>query len=341
MAKKNKEEKEVKVKTSDLTDLMSSLRKNFGDSAVISFDKTSSNTKVIPTGILSLDNAIGGGFPLHRMIEIYGSESTAKTSTALMVAVEVQKAGKAVLFLDYENAFDLEYARKLGVIVDDPDLFVFCQPGTAEEGLGILEESIRSGLIGLAIVDSVAAMTTQKEVDGEMGDSVMGVHAKLMSQACRKLVGPLNESGAMIIWINQTRQKIGIVYGDPTTTPGGNALKFYASIRIQTSKGELIKENDKVVGNKVKIKVVKNKVAAPFGTAEFPLYYGLGVDKTGDFFDVMTDTGIIKQAGAWFSFDNEKLGQGRDKSIDKLVSDPVLYSKIKAAYDESKETKEM
>ncbi len=311
------------------------IEKDFGKGAVMRLgDKPIEKLPIVSTGILSLDIALGvGGFPKGRIIEIYGAESSGKTTIALHAIAEAQKVGGAAAFVDAEHALDPVYAKAIGV---DTDNLLVSQPDSGEAALEITETLVRSGAIDIIVVDSVAALTPRAEIEGEMGDSHMGLQARLMSQALRKLTSIVNKSQATLIFINQTRSKIGVVYGNPETTTGGNALKFYASMRIEIKKSQALKEKEEVVGNHGIAKVVKNKVAPPFKTAEFDIMYGEGVSREGLIIDMGVDAGFINKAGAWFSYNDAKMGQGKENSRTYLKENPEvaqeLEDKIRARY---------
>ena len=287
---------------------------------------------VISTGSLTLDLALGvGGFPKGRVVEIYGPESSGKTTLAIHAIAEVQKKGGIAAIVDAEHAFDQFYAQKLGVKVED--LFI-SQPDNGEQALEIADNLIRSGAIDLLIIDSVAALTPKAEIEGEMGDSQMGLHARLMSKALRKLTGSISKANCCCIFINQLREKIGVMFGNPETTTGGNALKFYASIRLDIRRSTQLKDGDTVVGNRTKVKVVKNKVAPPFKSAEFDIMYGQGISKVGEIIDLGVDLGIIKKSGSWFSYEDTKLGQGRDAVKTLLLDNQELLDELEVKIKE-------
>jgi recombination protein RecA len=281
---------------------------------------------VIPTGCLTLDYALGvGGIPRGRIVEIYGPESSGKTTVALHVVAEAQKAGGIAAFVDAEHALDPMYARRLGVNIDE--LYV-SQPDTGEQALEITEALVRSGALDVVVIDSVAALVPKAEIDGEMGDSFVGLQARLMSQALRKLTGVINKTGCVAIFINQLREKVGVMYGNPETTPGGRALKFYSSVRLDVRKGEALKNGSEIVGNHTKVKVVKNKVAPPFRVAEFDIIYGEGISKEGTLLDMAVEYGIVNKSGAFFSYQDQRLAQGRDNARAYLKDHPEITAEI-------------
>ena len=289
-------------------------------------DKTTVNVDAIPTGALALDVALGiGGIPRGRIIEIYGPESSGKTTLAQHIVAECQKKGGIAAFVDAEHALDPEYARNLGVNIDE---LLISQPDTGEQALDITEELVRSGAVDIVVVDSVAALVPKAEIEGTMEDQQMGLQARLMSKALRKLTGVIGKTNTTVIFINQLRQKIGVMYGNPETTTGGNALKYYASVRMEIKRTEGLKGDGVDVGNHVRVRVLKNKVAPPFRTAEFDIIFGKGICKTGNILDVAVNLDVVKKAGAWFSYNDEKLGQGRDKARDYLNANPELLAEI-------------
>ncbi len=298
-----------------------------GDTAV-------EDVEVIPTGSLGLDVALGvGGYPRGRVIEIYGPESSGKTTLTLHAMAEAQKKGGIAAFIDAEHAFDRGYAEKLGVDVEN---LIISQPDNGEQALEIADNLIRSGAIDIVVIDSVAALTPKSEIEGEMGDSKMGLHARLMSQALRKLTGSISKTKCTVIFINQLREKIGVMFGNPETTTGGNALKFYASVRLDIRRSTQIKDsNSNATGNKTRVKVVKNKVAPPFKQAEFDIMYGEGISKVGEIIDLGVDFEIIKKAGSWFSYDDTKLGQGRDAVKALLLDNPELMEELEIKIKDS------
>ncbi|MCC1485520.1 recombinase RecA [Winogradskyella immobilis] len=329
-------EKEAKLKALKLT--LDKLDKAYGKGTVMKMsDQSIVDVDAIPSGSLGLDIALGvGGYPRGRVIEIYGPESSGKTTLALHAIAEAQKAGGIAAFIDAEHAFDRFYAEKLGV---DLENLIISQPDNGEQALEIADNLVRSGAIDIIVVDSVAALTPKSEIEGEMGDSKMGLHARLMSQALRKLTGSISKTNCTMIFINQLREKIGVMFGNPETTTGGNALKFYASVRLDIRRSTQIKDsNSTVMGNKTRVKVVKNKVAPPFKMAEFDIMYGEGVSKVGEILDIAVEHEIIKKSGSWFSYDNTKLGQGRD-AVKALIKDnpelmDELEEKVRASVNE-------
>ena len=312
------------------------IEKQFGKGAVMKLGQNATmNVEAIPTGSLSLDIALGiGGVPRGRIIEVYGPESSGKTTVALHVVAQAQKLGGNAVFIDVEHALDPVYAKALGV---DIDSLLVSQPDTGEQALEICEALVRSGAIDVAVVDSVAAMVTKAEIEGEMGDTHVGLQARLMSQALRKLTGAIGKSNAVVIFINQLREKIGVSYGNPETTPGGRALKFYSSVRMDVRKVEAIKDGTDMVGSRTRVKVVKNKVAPPFKTAEFDILYGTGISRAGEVLDLAVKLDIIQKSGSWFSYNGERLGQGRDRVRDYLKENPELLEEIAAKGMENRE----
>lgn len=313
---------------------LTQIKKQFGDGAVMRLGQQSSlNIEAIPTGSLSLDLALGvGGLPRGRIIEIYGPESSGKTTLALHCVAEGQKIGGNAAFIDVEHALDPVYASALGVNVDD---LLVSQPDTGEQALEITESLIRSNAIDVIVVDSVAALVPKQEIEGEMGDAHVGLQARLMSQALRKLAGAISKSNCVAIFINQLREKVGVIYGNPEVTPGGRAMKFYSSVRIDVRKGEVLKNGTDIIGAHTKVRVVKNKVAPPFRTAEFDVLYGQGISRTGELVDIGVQLEIIQKSGSWFSYDGERIGQGREKVKDFLIANPEIAAKIEAAVREN------
>ena len=316
------EEKKKALKTA-----MAQIEKTYGAGAIMFMGENRHlDIEHISTGSLMLDLALGiGGLPKGRIIEIYGTESSGKTTISLQAVAEAQKAGGTAAFIDVEHALDPVYAKKLGVDIDN---MLVSQPDTGEQALEIIETLVRSGAIDIIVLDSVAAMTTRAEIDGDMGDAHVGVQARLMSQALRKLTSVIGKSNCVAIFINQIREKIGVMYGNPETTPGGRALKFYSSVRIEVRRGEPIKENGEIIGNRTKCKVVKNKVAPPFKVAEFDMLFGEGTSKIGEIIDTAVEFEIIKKSGSWFSYDDMKIGQGREKVKAYLTENPSVCDEI-------------
>ena len=321
------QDREAKLKALRLT--MEKLDKTYGKGAVMRMgDSAVEEVEIIPSGSLGLDIALGiGGYPRGRVVEIYGPESSGKTTLTLHAIAEVQRKGGIAAFIDAEHAFDRFYAEKLGV---DTENLIISQPDNGEQALEIADNLIRSGAIDLSVVDSVAALTPKAEIEGEMGESKVGLHARLMSQALRKLTGTISKTNCTCIFINQLREKIGVMFGNPETTTGGNALKFYASVRLDIRRSTQIKDGDVAVGNRVKVKVVKNKVAPPFRVAEFDILYGEGISKVGEIIDLGVATEVISKSGSWFSYGDTKLGQGRDGVKNILKDNPELCDEIEA-----------
>ena len=334
MAKEKDKSKPKVVKMTDaeekkkaLESVFSVIEKEYGTGSIMKLgDANSVDVEVIPTGSLTLDMALGvGGLPRGRVIEIYGPESSGKTTVALHVVAEAQKMGGEAACIDAEHALDPVYAKKLGVDIDN---LIVAQPDTGEQALDIAEALVRSGALDVIVVDSVAALVPKAEIDGEMGDSHVGLLARLMSQALRKLTAVISKSGTVVIFINQLREKVGVMYGNPETTPGGRALKFFSSVRLDVRRGEVIKNGTELIGNKTKVKVVKNKVAPPFKTAEFDILYGEGISKEGNILDFAVENNIIKKSGAWFSYNGEKIGQGRDNVRKYMVENKEFTAEI-------------
>ena len=327
-----------------LDQCLAQIEKHYGKGAIMKLGDAAGNTDidVIPTGCLSLDIALGiGGLPCGRIVEIYGPESSGKTTVALHCIAQAQKAGGIAAFVDAEHALDPVYAKKLGVDLDN--LYV-SQPDTGDQALDITDALVRSGAVDLIVIDSVAALTPKAEIEGDMGDTYVGLQARLMSQALRKLTGIINKSHTCVIFINQLREKVGVMFGNPETTPGGRALKFYASVRIDVRKADALKDSDGIMGNKTKAKVVKNKLAPPFKTAEFDILYGEGISQEGCIIDLGTACGVIGKNGAWFSYEGERIAQGRERMREWLRANPdrckEIEEKIRAAYRTVKEGEE-
>lgn len=336
MADKAQDKSAVNDKERNLQLALAKIEKDFGKGAIMRLGETEiPKVEAISTGCLTLDVALGiGGIPKGRIIEIYGPESSGKTTVALHCVAEVQKEGGTAAFVDAEHALDPVYASKLGVNLDD--LYI-SQPDSGEQALEITETLIRSGAIDIIVIDSVAALTPQAELDGDMGDSHVGMQARLMSQALRKITAASSKSKCTIIFINQLREKIGVMYGNPETTTGGKALKFYSSVRIEIRKADTLKDGSDIVGNHVKAKVVKNKVAPPFKVAEFDIMYGTGISNMGCVLDLAVENGFVQKSGSWFSYNDEKIGQGRDKAMEFLKSNPEFFKELDAKIREKYE----
>ncbi len=307
---------------------MDQITKQFGDGSIMKLGEAKKvDVQLLPSGSLSLDIALGGGYPKGRIIEIYGPESSGKTTLTLHAIAEIQRQGGTAAFIDAEHALDPAYAKRLGV---DTDNLLVSQPDNGEQALEIVETLVRSNAVDLIVVDSVAALVPQAEIDGDMGDSHMGLQARLMSQALRKLTGIINKSHATVVFINQIRMKIGVMFGNPETTTGGNALKFYASVRADIRRTGQIKEGEEIIGNRTKVKIVKNKIAPPFRVAEFDIMYNEGISRTGDVLDLAVQHGIVGKAGAWFDYNDAKIGQGREQTKKYLKDNPEVLAEIDA-----------
>ncbi len=322
------EKKNDKLKNDSLDQALLQIEKQYGKGAIMKLgENTNQKIEVIPTGCLTLDIALGiGGVPRGRIIEIYGPESSGKTTVSLHIIAETQKLGGTAAFIDAEHALDPSYAEKLGVNIKD--LYV-SQPDNGEQALNICDMLVRSNAVDIVVIDSVAALTPKSEIDGEMGDSHVGLQARMMSQALRKLTGIINKSNTTVIFINQLREKIGVMFGSPETTAGGKALKFYASVRMDVRKTDTIKEGAELVGNRTKIKVVKNKMAPPFKIAEFDIVYGKGISQTGCILDLALQFNFVKKSGSWFSYNDEKIGQGKENAKDYIAKNPELFEELK------------
>ena len=317
-----------------LSAVMDKIEKDFGKGAIMKMsDKAVDKVPVIPSGSIALDQALGiGGDPKGRVIEIFGPESSGKTTLAIHAIAEAQKAGGIAAFIDAEHAFDSTYAQKLGVDIDE---LLISQPDNGEQALEIADNLIRSSAIDIVVIDSVAALTPKAEIEGEMGEAKMGLQARLMSQALRKLTASISKTGTVCIFINQLRDKIGVIYGNPETTTGGNALKFYASVRIDIRKASVIKDGEEQLGARARVKIVKNKLAPPFRKAEFDILYGEGISKVGEIIDMGVDLGILKKSGSWFSYGDRKIGQGRDAVKELLQSDPEFMNEVETKVREA------
>ena len=325
MAKK--EIKENSGMEAILNKLLEDTEKRFGKGAIMNLEEGAKGIEFISSGSIALDVALGGGYPKGRIIEVYGENSTGKTTLAIHAMVEAQKQGGLVGFCDAEHSFDLFYAKNLGLDTSK-NKFLFSQPSSGEEGLEIVDAMVKSGIFSMVVVDSVAALTPKAELEGEMGEAKMGLHARLMSQALRKLAGSINKTHTVVVFINQTRDKIGALWGNPTTTTGGNALKFYASQRIETSRSGQTKDGEEIVANGCRCKVIKNKVAPPFRVAKFDIIFGKGIDKNQEIIDLAVEMEIIKKAGSWYSYGDVKLGQGTESVKSILRDNPELYEEL-------------
>ena len=325
-------EKVAKLKALELT--LDKLEKSYGKGVVMKLgDKVVEDIDSIPTGSVGLDTVLGvGGYPRGRVVEIYGPESSGKTTLSIHAIAEVQKQGGIAAFIDAEHAFDSSYAANLGVNIDD---LLISQPDNGEQALEIADHLISSGAVDLVIIDSVAALTPKSEIEGEMGDSKMGLHARLMSQALRKLTATINKTGCTLMFINQLRMKIGVMFGNPETTTGGNALKFYSSVRLDIRRIGAIKNGEDIIGNRTRVKVVKNKVAPPFKKVEFDIMFGKGISRSGEVLDMAVDTDVIKKSGSWFSYQDAKLGQGRDAVKNMIEDNPELMAELEEKIKEA------
>ena len=321
-------------KDKTLEQVLADIEKQFGKGSIMKLgEETHTEVETISSGSLTLDVALGvGGYPKGRIIEIFGPESSGKTTFALHAIAEVQKAGGRAAFIDAEHALDPVYAKNLGVNINE---LLLSQPDTGEQALEICEALVRSEAISIVVIDSVAALTPQAEIEGEMGDSHVGLQARLMSQALRKLSGTINKTNTIAIFINQLREKVGILFGNPETTPGGRALKFYSSIRLDVRRGEQIKNGDNIIGNKTNVKVVKNKVAPPFKTASLEIMYGQGVSKEGEIVDLASELGIIEKSGAWYAYNGDKIGQGKENAKTFLRNNPDIMNEVEAKVREA------
>ena len=344
MADKKEKNEKMDPKSTDnrkkaLDQAIAQIEKQFGKGAIMNLgENANKNVDVIPTGCLALDIALGiGGLPRGRIIEIYGPESSGKTTVSLHVVAQAQKLGGTAAFIDAEHALDPIYAKKLGVNIEE--LYV-SQPDNGEQGLDIADSLVRSGAVDIVVVDSVAALTPKAEIDGEMGESHVGMQARLMSQALRKLAGVISKSNTCVIFINQLREKIGVIYGNPETTPGGKALKFYASVRMDVRKGEALKDGTNVIGNHTKVKIVKNKLAPPFKVAEFDINYGVGISRAGSILDLAISSDLIEKSGSWFSYKGEKIGQGKERVKEYLEQNPTLMEELETIIKEKYRTAE-
>ena len=321
-------EKQTKNHADDaLAEALKTIKKQYGDGAIMKLgERASVSIDAISSGSLAMDYALGiGGYPKGRIIEIYGPESSGKTTFALHAIAEAQAKGGRAAFIDAEHAIDPKYAKNLGVNIDE---LILSQPDSGEQAMEIAEMLVKSGAIDLIVVDSVAALVPQAELDGEMGDAQVGIQARLMSKALRKLAGVMNKSSCSIIFINQLREKIGVMFGNPETTPGGRALKFYASVRVEVRRADAIKKGTDIIGNKVNVKIVKNKVAPPFKTAALEIYYGKGVSKEAEVVDLATDFDILHRSGSWYEYNGEKIGQGRETAIAFVANNPVILGEL-------------